>query len=298
MPYHIPVLLNESIDGLKIQPDGTYVDLTFGGGGHSIGILGKLKSGRLIAFDQDKAALENKPDDSRLTLVHGNFKFLKNFLKYNQVNFVDGILADLGVSSFHFNELTRGFSYRMDGVLDMRMNQDGKLTAKTVLQDYSAGELIEIFNKYGEINNARRLVSIIEQSRMHAPINTIQQFIEIIRPCIPSHKENKYLSKVFQALRIEVNQELISLKQMLAHAKEVLKPGGRLVVITYHSLEDGIVKNFTKTGNFEGILEKDFYGNVIAPFRQVNKKVIIPSEKEISLNSRARSARLRIAEKV
>ncbi len=298
MPYHIPVLLNESIDGLKIQPDGTYVDLTFGGGGHSIGILGKLKSGRLIAFDQDKAALENKPDDSRLTLVHGNFKFLKNFLKYNQVNFVDGILADLGVSSFHFNELTRGFSYRMDGVLDMRMNQDGKLTAKTVLQDYSAGELIEIFNKYGEINNARRLVSIIEQSRMHAPINTIQQFIEIIRPCIPSHKENKYLSKVFQALRIEVNQELTSLKQMLAHAKEVLKPGGRLVVITYHSLEDGIVKNFTKTGNFEGILEKDFYGNVIAPFRQVNKKVIIPSEKEISLNSRARSARLRIAEKV
>jgi 16S rRNA (cytosine1402-N4)-methyltransferase len=297
MSYHIPVLLNESIEGLKVQPNGTYVDLTFGGGGHSGGILEKLDGGRLFAFDQDIDALQNKIDDGRLILVHGNFRFLKNYLKYYGAEEVDGILADLGVSSYHFDESERGFSYRTEGPLDMRMNQEGKLSAEQVLNDYSVEELKKIFVKYGEISNSNKLVAIIDQARRQKPIKTIQEFIAVIHSCIPMHQESKYLSKVFQALRIEVNQEITSLRHMLEQTVDVLKPGGRLVVITYHSLEDRLVKNFTKTGNFEGLQEKDFYGHVSAPFHPVNRKVIVPGEKEISMNPRSRSAKLRISER-
>lgn len=297
MSYHIPVLLNESIEGLKVQPNGTYVDLTFGGGGHSGGILEKLDGGRLFAFDQDIDALQNKIDDGRLILVHGNFRFLKNYLKYYGAEEVDGILADLGVSSYHFDESERGFSYRSEGPLDMRMNQEGKLSAELVLNDYSAEELKKIFVEYGEISNSNKLVAIIDQARRQKPIKTIQEFIAVIHSCIPMHQESKYLSKVFQALRIEVNQEITSLRHMLEQTVDVLKPGGRLVVITYHSLEDRLVKNFTKTGNFEGLQEKDFYGHVSAPFHPVNRKVIVPGEKEISMNPRSRSAKLRISER-
>lgn len=297
MSYHIPVLLNESIEGLKVQPNGTYVDLTFGGGGHSGGILEKLDGGRLFAFDQDIDALQNKIDDGRLILVHGNFRFLKNYLKYYGAEEVDGILADLGVSSYHFDESERGFSYRTEGPLDMRMNQEGKLSAEQVLNDYSVEELKKIFVEYGEISNSNKLVAIIDQARRQKPIKTIQEFIAVIHSCIPMHQESKYLSKVFQALRIEVNQEITSLRHMLEQTVDVLKPGGRLVVITYHSLEDRLVKNFTKTGNFEGLQEKDFYGHVSAPFHPVNRKVIVPGEKEISMNPRSRSAKLRISER-
>ena len=298
MSYHIPVLLNESIEGLKVQPNGTYVDLTFGGGGHSAEILKRLDNGKLIAFDQDSDALKNKPEDSRLILIHGNFRFIKNYLKFYGAEKVDGVLADLGVSSYHFDKSDRGFSYRMEGPLDMRMNQEGKLSAEVILQEYSGEKLKTIFNEYGEINNSNKLVSLILQARQQEPIRTIQEFVDAIRPCIPLHQESKYLSKVFQALRIEVNQEISALRQMLKQTGDILNQGGRLVVITYHSLEDRLVKNYTKTGDFDGIQEKDFYGNVLAPFIPVNKKVIVPGEKEISLNPRARSAKLRISEKV
>jgi 16S rRNA (cytosine1402-N4)-methyltransferase len=297
MSYHIPVLLNESIEGLKVQPNGTYVDLTYGGGGHSGGILKKLDRGRLFAFDQDIDALQNKIVDSRLTLVHGNFRFIKNYLKYYSAEKVDGILADLGVSSYHFDESERGFSYRTEGPLDMRMNQDAKLSAEEVLREYTAENLKKIFVEYGEISNSNKLVASIDMARRKKPITTIQEFIAVIHSCIPMHQESKYLSKVFQALRIEVNQEISSLRYMLEQTVDVLKPGGRLVVITYHSLEDRLVKNFTKTGNFEGVQEKDFYGHVSSPFLPVNRKVIVPGEKEISQNPRSRSAKLRISER-
>lgn len=297
MSYHVPVLLNESVEGLKIQPDGIYVDLTYGGGGHSEEILKRLKKGALFAFDQDKDALKNTRNDSRLTLIHGNFRYMKNFLKFYGVESVNGILADLGVSSFHIDEFTRGFSYRLEGPLDMRMNQEGKLTAQIVLQSYPSEELVRIFLEYGEIHNSLRLVSLIEQARQQKSIATIPQFLEIIKPCIPNQFESKYLSKVFQALRIEVNQEIEALKQMLVQSLEVLKPAGRLVVIAYHSLEDRLVKNFMKSGNFEGERDKDFFGKITVPFTLINKKVIIPGEEELRNNSRARSARLRISEK-
>lgn len=297
MSYHIPVLLNESIEGLKVQPNGTYVDLTFGGGGHSGGILKKLDQGRLFAFDQDMDALQNKLDDRRLTLVHGNFRFIKNYLKYYGAEKVDGILADLGVSSYHFDESVRGFSYRTEGPLDMRMNQEGTLSAEVVLRDYPVDNLKKIFVEYGEISNSNKLVAFIDQARRQQPIKTIQEFIGIIHSCIPVQQESKYLSKIFQALRVEVNQEIIALRKMLEQTVDVLKPGGRLVVISYHSLEDRLVKNFTKTGNFDGVQEKDFYGHVSAPFLPVNRKVIVPGEKEISQNPRSRSAKLRISER-
>lgn len=297
--YHVPVLLNESIEGLAIKPDGLYLDLTFGGGGHSKEILRHLNTnGTLMGFDQDEDALKNVPADDRFIFVNHNFRYLRHFLRYYDFDQVDGILADLGVSSHEFDEADRGFSFRFDAVLDMRMNQRSTLTASTVLNDYDEDALIRIFREYGEVDNARRLVGEILKGRALEPIRTSEQFHRIIERCIPKLKEKKYLAKVYQALRIEVNGELDVLKEMLTHAMNVLKPGGRLVVITYHSLEDRLVKNFMKAGNFEGKVEKDaIFGSVKKDFDLVNRKVIVPTADEIERNPRARSAKLRIAVK-
>ena len=296
--FHNPVLLNESIEGLNIQEEGIYVDATYGGGGHSTEILKRLKTGRLIAFDQDEDAVKNKIEDKRLVLLHNNFRYLKRFLRYQDALPVDGILADLGVSSHQFYQAERGFSTRFDGLPDMRMDKRKEFSAMQIINDYEEEKLSGIFNQYGEIYNHKKLASIIVESRKKENIKTIDKLKNIIVPCIPKGKENKYLAKVFQALRIEVNEELDALKELLTQSAEVLKQGGRLVVISYHSLEDRLVKNFIKTGNFEGIVNKDFFGNTIAPFEQVNRKVIVPNENEISINSRARSAKLRIAKKI
>lgn len=296
--YHIPALLNESLEALDIRPDGIYVDATFGGGGHSRAILQQLSSGKLIAFDQDEEAMRNLPDSPDFYFAHQNFKYLKHFLRFLAIPQVDGILADLGVSSHHFDSAERGFSTRFDGPLDMRMNPSASRDAASIVNEMDAQSLFRIFKLYGEIDHARKLVSTIEQARSIAPITSIDQFKQAIKSCVPAHQENKFLAKVFQALRIEVNQELEALNELMKQSAEVLKPGGRLVVITYHSLEDRIVKNFLKSGNSEGIQEKDFYGNVKSPFVQLNRKVITASEEEVSENSRARSAKLRIGEKV
>lgn len=295
--YHIPVLLKESIDGLNIKPDGIYVDVTYGGGGHSAEILRRLEKGKLFAFDQDSDAMRNKIEDERLILIQHNFRYLRNFLEYNDVQEIDGLLADLGVSSHEFDEADRGFSFRFSADLDMRMNRKTNITAADVLNTYSQEELYYVFKNYGEVHNTGRLVKTILAYRSNDLFKTTDQFREVIASCIPHGKESKYLAKVYQALRIEVNQELEALKEMLEQALTVLKPGGRLSVITYHSLEDRLVKNFFKSGNFAGKIEKDFYGKVNSPFKLINRKVIIPSEKEIDENSRARSAKLRIAEK-
>lgn len=297
-PYHIPVLLSESIEGLNIQKDGDYVDVTFGGGGHSREILKGIKTGRLFGFDQDEDAAANALDDPNFIFVRHNFKYIRNFLRYYEVEQVDGILADLGVSSHDFDVAERGFSFRFSGALDMRMNRDATMTAADVLNGYSEELLIKIFREYGEINNAYRLVKLIVAARQSQSIKTIDQFKSVIADCIPRKNEAKYLAKVFQALRIETNQELDVLKDFLEQSAELLKPGGRLVVITYHSLEDRLVKNFIKAGNFAGKQEKDFYGNVSSVLRAVNRKVIVPGDDEIERNPRARSAKLRIAEKV
>lgn len=296
--YHIPALLNESLEALDIRPDGIYVDATFGGGGHSRAILQQLSSGKLIAFDQDEEAMRNLPDSPNFYFAHQNFKYLKHFLRFLAIPQVDGILADLGVSSHHFDSAERGFSTRFDGPLDMRMNPSASRDAASIVNEMDPQSLFRIFKLYGEIDHARKLVSTIEQARSIAPITSIDQFKQAIKSCVPAHQENKFLAKVFQALRIEVNQELEALNELMKQSAEVLKPGGRLVVITYHSLEDRIVKNFLKSGNSEGIQEKDFYGNVKSPFVQLNRKVITASEEEVSENSRARSAKLRIGEKV
>jgi len=296
--YHKAVLLKESIEGLEINSDGTYVDITFGGGEHSQEILKKLNNGRLIAFDQDKDALQNLIDDKRFTFVEQNFIFLKNFLKLNNAVPVDGILADLGVSSHQIDTSERGFSIRFDAELDMRMDKSKDLTAKEIINNYSEEQLRDIFYSYGEINNGARLANTIVDKRKIENIKTIKQFKEAISSCVQKDKENKYLAKVFQALRIEVNDELNVLKEMLNQTADVMKKGGRLVVISYHSLEDRLVKNFLKSGNFEGIIEKDFYGNPKVPYKLINRKVIVPNEKEIKDNSRSRSAKLRIAEKI
>ncbi|RKD86090.1 16S rRNA (cytosine(1402)-N(4))-methyltransferase RsmH [Mangrovibacterium diazotrophicum] len=296
--YHIPVLLNESIEGLNIQGDGDYVDVTFGGGGHSREILKNLKSGRLFGFDQDEDAAANAFDDERFIFIRHNFKYIRNFLRYKGVDQVDGILADLGVSSHDFDVAERGFSFRFSGDLDMRMNRNSSKTAADIVNSSSEEDLIRIFKDYGEVENARRLVRQILSARQVKPIRTIDQFKEAIAPCVPKKTETKYLAKVFQALRIETNGELDVLKDFLEQSMELLKPGGRLVVITYHSLEDRLVKNFIKAGNFEGKQEKDFYGNVASALQAVNRKVIVPTEEEIERNPRARSAKLRIAEKV
>ena len=295
--YHVPGLLEESVSGLNIDPDGVYLDLTFGGGGHSREILKRLKDGCLIGFDQDSDALANVPDDSRFIFVNHNFRYLRNFLRYCGYDEADGILADLGVSSHEFDEAGRGFSFRFDAELDMRMNQRSRLKATDILNTYSEENLIRIFRNYGEVDNVRRLVDLIVNARTGKMITRSEEFLQVIAPCVPKQKEKKYLAQVYQALRIEVNGELEALEDMLKEAERALRPGGRLVVITYHSLEDRIVKNFLKSGNFEGKVEKDFYGHVKRNFELVNRKVIVPSEEEIERNPRARSAKLRIAEK-
>lgn len=292
----MPVLLEESIEGLAIRPEGDYLDLTFGGGGHSREILRSLQGGRLMGFDQDEDALANVPEDGRFVFVNHNFRYLRNFVRYYGWGKVDGMLADLGVSSHEFDEAERGFSFRFDAELDMRMNRRGRLKASDVLNGYPEAELADLFRNYGEVENAGRLAGLILKARQAKEIVSSEDLYRAISPCVPKMKEKKYLAKVYQALRIEVNGELDALKEMLGQAAQVLKPGGRLVVITYHSLEDRIVKNFFKTGNVEGKEEKDLiFGHVSNDFELINRKIIVPSEEEIERNPRARSAKLRIA---
>ncbi len=295
--YHIPALLNETIDGLAIRPEGTYVDVTFGGGGHSRAIIERLGTeGHLLAFDQDQDTFANRINDDRFTFVHSNFKYIKNFLQYHNIEKIDGLLADLGVSSHHFDDAERGFSFRFDGRLDMRMNKKGMLTAEYILNNYSESQLADIFFYYGELRNARQITRTILKARATTTITHTFQFMEILKPHFGREKEKKDMARVFQALRIEVNQEMEVLKKLLTSTLEILKPGGRIAILTYHSLEDRFVKNFFKSGNFEGKVEKDFYGNALTPFRTINNKVIIATEEEVAINPRARSAKLRIAE--
>lgn len=298
MAYHIPALLNESIDGLGIRPSGVYVDVTFGGGGHSREILRRLnKNGRLIAFDQDEDAILNAIGDPRFTFVRSNFRFLKNFLRYLGADEVDGVLADLGVSSHHFDNAGRGFSFRFNGDLDMRMNRSAQKSAADILNEYPEDKLRDTFLKYGELRNAHRIASAVVAYRQTKKIAVTNDLLAILEPFAYKDREKKILAQAFQALRIEVNGEMEALTEMLTQALQVLKPGGRLSVISYHSLEDRLVKNFFRTGNFEGTLIRDFYGNIETPFEQVNRKVIVPAEEEQQQNPRSRSAKLRIAEK-
>jgi 16S rRNA (cytosine1402-N4)-methyltransferase len=298
MAYHVPALLEESIRGLNIRPSGVYVDVTFGGGGHSGEILKHLTTGRLIAFDQDKDAERNIFHDTRFTFLNQNFRFLKNNLKFNGISTVDGIIADLGVSFHQFDEPARGFTFRQDAPLDMRMNKSGQQKASDFLATLTETELADLFYDFGELTNSRKIAKAITIAREGNLLLTVNDIILAIRKLAPFKEENKFYAKVFQALRIAVNHEIDFLKEMLEQALEVLNTEGRLVVITYHSLEDRVVKNFMKTGNFKGETNKDFYGNPITPFRLINKKGIIPGDEELSLNNRARSARLRIAEKI
>lgn len=296
--YHIPALFDESLDGLAVQPSGIYVDVTFGGGGHSRGLLSRLgDEGRLYGFDQDADAEANIPDDQRFVFVRSNFRYLSNFLRYHGVSQVDGILADLGVSSHHFDNEERGFSFRFDQALDMRMNNRAGQTAFDILNTYPEEKLSDLLYRYGELKEARKMASLIVRSRSEHPIVSSQTLIELLQPFVRKEKEKKFLAQVFQALRIEVNDEMNALREMLQQALKVLKPGGRLVVITYHSLEDRLVKHFMRSGNFEGENKQDIFGNRLSPFRLINNKVITPSEVETDRNPRARSAKLRIAEK-
>lgn len=297
MDYHEPVLLEETIAGLNINPSGTYVDATFGGGGHSRAILKKLKKGRLIAFDQDEEAIKNVPDDKRILFVHGNFRFVKNYLNYHGIEKVDGILADLGVSSHHLNEAKRGFSFRFESDLDMRMNLKADLNASKLVNNYPPERLLRIFREYGEVENYSKLVAAIVSSREKEKIEKIGQFVEAISFCIPRRNENQYLAKVFQALRIEVNKEITNLKELLIQSIKLMKTDGRVAIISYHSLEDRIVKNFFRWGNFDEAAQKDIYGNFESPFKQITRKHIQPTEEEIRKNNRARSAKLRIGER-
>ena len=297
--YHIPALLEECMQGLNIKEDGVYVDVTFGGGGHSKEILNRLSDdGHLYSFDQDEDAENNIINDGRFTFVRSNFRFLSNFMMYHDEEEVDGVLADLGVSFHHFDDEQRGFSFRFDGKLDMRMNSRAGKTAADILNTYEEEDIANIFYLYGEMKNSRRIASAIVKARAVKSFDLVKDFLEIIRPFINKKQEKKELAQVFQALRIEVNQEMDALKSMLKQALDVLVPGGRLVVLTYHSLEDRLVKNFIKTGNFEGKLEQDFFGRVQTPFKAINNKVIVASEEEVERNPRSRSAKLRIAEKL
>lgn len=297
--YHLPVMLNECIQGLKIKEDGLYVDVTFGGGGHSKEILKHLgPKGKLYAFDQDLDALENLPDDDRLVFINHNFKYIKQFLQYLKALPVDGILADLGISSHQINEADKGFAHRLGGDLDMRMDRKSGLKASDVVNTYSEKELLRVFNTYGEVRNAYKLVLLIIAKRKINPVTTIDEFKDAIRNCIPGKEESKYLSQVFQALRIEVNEEMKALESLLENSASVLEKGGRLVVMSYHSLEDRMVKNFINSGNVAGEVEKDFFGNKTELFKSLTKKPIIPSDEEIDRNRRSRSAKLRIAEKI
>ena len=297
--YHIPALLNECINALDIKPDGTYVDVTFGGGGHSRAIMEHLGSnGRLYGFDQDMDAYANRIDDPRFTFVHSNFAFLQNFMRYYGVDGVDGILADLGVSFHHFDDQQRGFSFRFDGKLDMRMNQDNPRDARTVIAEYSEEQLANILYLYGELKQSRRISAAIVKARNQVPIESVQQLLDVLKPFIRPQHEKKELAQVFQALRIEVNNELAVLEQLLKQSLKVLKPGGRLAIITYHSLEDRLVKNFLRSGNIEGKIEQDFFGRINSPLKLVNNKVIVPGDDEVNRNPRSRSAKLRIAVKL
>ena len=292
--YHIPALLQESINGLAVKPDGIYVDATFGGGGHSRAILERLgKGGRLIGMDQDMDAWQNRLDDERFTFAHGNFAFIKNFLRYYGIDKVDGILADLGVSFHHFDAVDRGFTFRADAPLDMRMNRGATFTARDLLNTYSEERLADVLYLYGELRQSRRLAAAIVKAR---PLSTTVELLNVVRPFIKPSQEKKELSMLFQALRIEVNGELDALRRLLAQSLEVLNPGGRLAIITYHSLEDRLVKNFMRAGNVEGRQEKDFYGRVCTPWRVITGKVIVPDADEVSRNPRSRSAKLRVAE--
>ena len=298
MIYHKSVLLEESIEALAIRPDGIYVDATYGGGGHARAILEKMQGGRLVAFDQDEDAIKNRLDDPRLIMVNNNFRFLRNFLKLHHASPVDGILADLGISSHQIDEPERGFSTRFDGMLDMRMDRKKKQSAKDIVNHYGEQNLADLFYAYGEIRNSRKLASRIVEARKIKPVETTGALKEIANTCAERGKEFKYQAQLFQALRIEVNQEMEALREFLKQAAQALKPGGRLVVISYHSLEDKLVKNYFRSGNFEGTIEKDFFGNVITPLKVITRKAIVPGDTEIEENNRSRSAKLRIAEKI
>jgi 16S rRNA (cytosine1402-N4)-methyltransferase len=298
MIYHQPVLLKECIEGLNIRPDGTYVDLTYGGGGHSKEILKRLKTGRLIAFDQDAEAGTNVVKDEKFLFIRGNFRFARNWLHFHGIETLDGALADLGLSSWHIDRPERGFSFRFNSILDMRMNTDASLTAGKILNTYSSEDLENVFYKYGELGNAGKLSSQIIKYRKDSPVESVDDLLRAIHGSVPVHNRQKYLAKVFQALRIEVNDEINALSEMLEQITGLLKSGARFCVITYHSLEDRLVKNLFRSGNLEGNLDKDFYGNVSLLFRQINRKVICPGERELQQNPRARSAKLRIAEKI
>lgn len=294
--YHRSVLLHESLEALGIEPDGIYVDVTFGGGGHSKEILKRLnEKGRLIAFDQDEDAVQNAPDDVRFTLVRKNFSTLLESLRALKIEYVNGILADLGVSSHQFDTAERGFSIRLDGPLDMRMNQKGELTAADVVNTCTEEELKRIFRVYGEVENAGLLVRKIAEARKKSPIDSVEQLREVLLPLSRKGKENQYMAKVFQALRIEVNDEMETLRGLLEQSAKVLKENGRLVIISYHSLEDRLVKNYFRAGNFEGTPQKDFYGNLVRPLEPLDTKPVVPGEEEIEQNSRARSAKMRVA---
>jgi 16S rRNA (cytosine1402-N4)-methyltransferase len=297
--YHVPVLLAESVDGLAIQPDSILVDVTFGGGGHSREILRRLgEKGHLYSFDQDADAEQNIVDDDRFTFIRSNFRYLKNWMRYYEVDGIDGLLADLGVSSHHFDDETRGFSFRFDAPLDMRMNKRAGMTAADILNNYTEEQLADIFYLYGELKNARKVASVIVKARQEISIQTTGQLLELTDKLFPREREKKEVTKLFQALRIEVNHEMDALREMLSGACQLLKPGGRLSVITYHSLEDRIVKNVMRAGNAEGKVEQDFFGRVNSPLHLINNRVITASEEELEANPRSRSAKLRIAEKV
>ena len=298
-PYHIPALLEPTLNGLNIKPDGTYVDVTFGGGGHSRAIMSRLgDGGRLLSFDQDSDAIANAIDDPRFTFVYGNFRFLRNFLRFYGADHVDGILADLGVSFHHFDDPDRGFSFRFDGPLDMRMNQRADHTAAWLLNNASEDELGRLFTLYGELRQGRRLARAIVKERATSPVDTVERLTALAAPFIDRRREKKELAQVFQALRIEVNHEIDALQAFLQQSLEVLKPGGRLAIITYHSLEDRLVKNFMRTGNLEGEVRQDFYGRNLSPLKLLTTRPVVPDDDEIERNPRSRSAKLRIAEKL
>ncbi len=298
MDYHVPVLLSETIEGLNINPSGTYVDATFGGGGHSREILAKLTKGRLISFDLDADAGKNIPTNKKFLFVQSNFRFVRNFLRYYHIDKIDGILADLGVSSHHFDASNRGFSFRQDGPLDMRMNTKSSFTASHLINEYPEDKLLNVFRIYGEIEHAPKLVREIVKFRSRKKIDTISQLIEAISVCIPPRNENQFLAKVFQAIRIEVNREINNLKALLLQSTQVLRNNGRIAIISYHSLEDRLVKNYLRWGNFSEEALKDVFGNVKVPFKPLSRKPIVPSEEEININNRSRSAKLRIGIKL
>jgi 16S rRNA (cytosine1402-N4)-methyltransferase len=296
--YHVSVLLKESVDGLDIQPDGIYVDVTFGGGGHSREILSRLgTNGRLFGFDQDADAESNIMNDDRFTFVRSNFRYLKNWMRFHEVEKIDGLLADLGVSSHHFDDETRGFSFRFDAPLDMRMNKRAGMTAADVLNNYTEEQLADIFYLYGELKNARKIASVVVKARQDSPIETTGQLLQLTEKIFAREREKKEVTKLFQALRIEVNHEMDALREMLNSACQLLRPGGRMSVITYHSLEDRIVKNMMRAGNAEGKVEQDFFGRAKSPLHLINNRVIVPTDDELQRNPRSRSAKLRIAEK-